>query len=351
MTFRSEVAVRIRSCSCKFQSGFVLAFNAAEIFPEGGTQVFLSYSEEDGMWRGRWTNQPTQQCWGFRIAMAFFPSILGIFRKEYRGISVTVSLQVLINISNCLCFPDKIQLLPFVVNFLFNHSQFLWRLQGWSCATACGGNGWRVPLSKGKQKARIVMVYLKKQINKQKPKQKKPKQKKNQHHHKKYCISRSLPVEESEEIIDCYVFGRDAGKEKQRLMHDWLAGQHTYLLAAPGWGTGDGIQSVVEKISKSRWLQPPWQTVGTLWQNGFGLLRKEPTKTCRFLSNKQAPSCSPREPESGQGQYKNAGTETEVNKLDFLCLAKNCIFESVCANLERAALLNYFWVILCLLEY
>lgn len=65
-----------------------------------------------------------------------------------------------------------------------------------------------------------------------------------------------------------------------------------------------------ERGRENQQIQPPGQTV----------ISKELTETWEFLSSKQAPGCSPREPEPGQGQYKNAVTETEVNKSDFLCL-------------------------------
>lgn len=43
MPFRGEVAVCVRNCNYRCHSGSVLALSAAEIFSEGGAQVFLSY--------------------------------------------------------------------------------------------------------------------------------------------------------------------------------------------------------------------------------------------------------------------------------------------------------------------
>lgn len=56
MNFRSEVAVCIRRCNCKFHNGFALRFNAAEIFPEvAQVLVILKRVESEG---GGGTNQP-----------------------------------------------------------------------------------------------------------------------------------------------------------------------------------------------------------------------------------------------------------------------------------------------------
>lgn len=136
MTFRSEVAVCIRSCSYKSNSSFVLVFNATEIFSEGAAQVFLSYAEEGEMARG-WWNQPTKnpkeqlrswavvkrsqlsQCWGFRIVMAFFPLFLGYLQKSimwYTCYSFFPSPYKYFQPSMLSWY--KIQLLNFVVNFL-----------------------------------------------------------------------------------------------------------------------------------------------------------------------------------------------------------------------------------------
>lgn len=55
MIFRSEVAVCIRSCNCKFHNGFALRFNAAGIFPEvAQVLVILKKVKSEG---GGGTNQ------------------------------------------------------------------------------------------------------------------------------------------------------------------------------------------------------------------------------------------------------------------------------------------------------
>lgn len=115
-----------------------------------------------------------------------------------------------------------------------------------------------------------------------------------------------IPAEESEEIVDLYNL---SGRWERKLVLD-----------ARSTGTSAHVPACSSRIRHRGWYLECDRENEQIQPPGHAVISKELTETWEFLSSKQAPGGSLREPEPGQGQYKNAGTETEVNKSDFLCL-------------------------------